>query len=125
MGAVVPTRSCAHSSGHGQRGAPAGASLGTWCPFPPHLPSAPHQRLGLQEPAWHQAGRMEDSRDGQRGGTLQPLRSHSHPRQPRRPQPQPRGSPPENPLTRWSSASVSHKILNPGGQGCSLSCPEL
>lgn len=93
MGAVVPTRSCAHSSGHGQRGAPAGASLGTWCPFPPHLPSAPHQRLGLQEPAWHQAGRMEDSRDGQRGGTLQPLRSHSHPRQPRRPQPQPRGFP--------------------------------
>lgn len=41
------------------------------------------------------------------------------------PQPQPRGSPPENPLTRWSSASVSHKILNPGGQGCSLSCPKL
>lgn len=34
MRAVVPTRTRAHSSGHGQRGAPAGASLGTWCPFP-------------------------------------------------------------------------------------------
>ena len=77
MRAVVPTRTRAHSSGHGQRGAPAGASLGTWCPFPPHLPSAPHQRLGLQEPAWHQAGWTEDSGDGQGGGTLQPLRSHT------------------------------------------------
>lgn len=41
MRAVVPTRTRAHSSGHGQRGAPAGASLGTWCPFPtdPPLPT--------------------------------------------------------------------------------------
>lgn len=63
---------------------PCWASLGTWCPLPSPPAILPHQRLGLQEPAWHPSW-VDGGLGTDKGGTLQPLRSHSHPRQPRRP----------------------------------------